>query len=122
MRSKKVSFYDCYNYNEDWFLVEMALNVRPSEIRWEKFTVPERGKKKSDWQVPYMEQYLNPDGTEKVCETYEEPEADEPPCRVVFFIFKHAPRILRTPYGKFPLADKELPERLRSLVEFEEVD
>lgn len=115
-----VNLFHCYNYSREWYLVEMALDIPPSEIEWDKLVVPEDGVEERDWQCAYMEQYLNDDGTEKICDTYNEPENDEKPCRVVFFIYKEGGNLLRTPYGDFPLTTSErVPKRLKNIIEFE---
>lgn len=71
-----------------------------------------------------MEQYLNADGTEKLCETYDLPADDARPCRVVFFLFKGGKdAVLHTPYGDFALnTGAKVPARLEGIVEFEEAD
>ncbi|MBE6900773.1 MAG: hypothetical protein E7479_08995 [Ruminococcaceae bacterium] len=125
--------YNCYKYNREWFLVEMIIDAKPSEIEFEKIVVPNENVRESDWQCPYMEQYLNSDGTEKLCEAYDVPEEDSSPCRISFFIYNENPKklfafgkkksVLRTPYGEFELSDKEkIPERLRKIIEFDECD
>ncbi len=116
-----VRFWGCYEFNEEWLLIEMALNVANSEIDWGSFVVPDDTLDAGNWQCPYMEQYLNMDGTEKICETYNEPEEDVNPCRVAFFIYKDGSQILRTPYGDFDLVNTEkMPQRLQNIIEFEE--
>lgn len=116
-----VKYYDCYDYNEEWYLVEMLLDLSVSEIDWDNIVVPEDGVSESDWQCAYMEQYLNENGTEKICETDDEPEDDVKPCRVAFFIYKVPANTLHTPYGDFELKNsKKVPERLKDIIEFEE--
>lgn len=118
-----VKYYGCYDYNEEWYLIELALDVFTSEIDWSNIYVPEHETNREYWQVPYMEQYLNDDGTEKICRTYEEPKENVKPCRVAFFIYKVPAKILSTPYGDFELCiETKVPERLESLIEFDEVD
>ena len=128
-----VTYFGCYKFNKEWLLVEMALNISSAEIDWDSIIVP-YGEVDWDsivvpyeelvgsaWQCPYMEQYLNADGTEKICETYDEPEEEVNPCRIAFFIYKEGSRTLRTPYGDFDLTNIEkLPKRLKSIIEFEE--
>lgn len=81
------------------------------------------GDSESSWQCAFLEQYLNEDGTEKVCETYDVPEENTQPCRIAFFIFKGEEKILSTPYGDFELSSKNaVPERLKQIIEFEEED
>lgn len=120
IRLNIVKYYGCYDYNEEWYLIELILDVSASEIDWSNIFVPENETKKENWQVPYMEQYLDRDGTKKICKTYEEPKEYIKPCRVVFFIYKDSANVLSTPYGVFELSiESKVPERLESLVEFE---
>lgn len=115
-----VEFYKCYDFNDEWYLVEMILDIPSSQIDWGGIVVPEKGVEKSNWQCAYMEQYLSGNGREKICGTYCEPDEDIKPCRVAFFIYKGTGTTLRTPYGDFILDDPaETPERLRRIMEFE---
>ena len=118
-----VKFFGCYSYNESCYLVEMLLYVPAYEINWSKFCVPQEGVRKADWQCAFLEQYLSEDGTEKICELYDEPEENVKPCRVAFFLFKVPADTLSTPYGNFLLSsDVPMPERLLDIIEFEEFD
>lgn len=99
----------------------MALNISSAEIDWDSMVVPNENLDEGDWQCPYMEQYLNADGTEKICETYDEPEEEMNPCRIAFFIYKEDSHTLRTSYGEFNLTDVEkMPKRLKNIIEFDE--
>ena len=114
-----VTYFACHEFNKEWLLIEMAFNLSSSEIDWDSMIVPNEDLDKSNWQCPYMEQYLNADGTEKICEAYDRPEIN--PCRVAFFIYKEDSRTLRTSYGDFDLTNTQtLPERLKNIIEFEE--
>lgn len=116
-----VTYYGCYDHNEEWYLIELALDVPASEILWEDMYVPELGVKREDQQAPYMEQYLNEDGTAKLCETYDVPKEQSPSSRVDFFLYKVSSKTLSTPYGEFPLtAGVEIPRRLDGLIDFDE--
>ncbi len=116
-----VTLFNCYSYNDEWYLVEMALTIPPNEIEFIKIVVPEEGVEESNWQVAYAEQYLNNDGTERICDLYEIPDNGDSSTRVVFFIYKTDSHILRTPYGEFELSDEnEAPDRLLDIIEFEE--
>lgn len=118
-----VKSYACYDFNEEWYLIEMLLDLSAPDIDWDKITVPEKGVSKLNWQAPYMEQYLNEDGDMKICDTYDMPQTAVRPCRVTFFIFKVSSKILSTPYGDFLLNDANpVPDRLKGLIEFENVD
>lgn len=118
-----VKFFECYNFNEQWYLIEMMLDVSASDIDWSNITVPQKGISKTDWQVPFMEQYLSKDGCAKICNTYDIPKENVCPCRVAFFIFKVSEQTLSTPYGDFLLSNaNSVPERLKKIVEFEDVN
>jgi len=115
----QVKYFGCYDFDEEWYLVEMLLDIPSSGIKWSAIEVPEEGTGRDNWQVPYQEQYLNEDGTERVCDLYDEPEEDVQPCRVAFFICKGEGKVLSTPYGCFELVDgNAVPERLDGVVEF----
>lgn len=115
-----VSCYGCYDYNEEWYLIEMLLNCSPGEIRWDAICVPQEGVSRENWQCPYLEQYLNEEGTEKVCETFDRPARDAKFSRVAFFLYKVPAPLLHTPWGDFPLhCEGKAPERLKKVVEFE---
>ena len=116
----KVQFFGCYDFNEDWYLVEMLLDEPSSDVDLYEFFVPDENLDEDNWQCPYLEQFLNEKGTKRICELYDEPEKDVKPCRIAFFIFKECPGILRTPYGEFTLAGSPLPKRLKDIIEFEE--
>lgn len=118
-----VKYYGCYDYNEEWYLVEMLLELSASDIDWGNINVPEDGVSARNWQCAYLEQYLNESGTEKICKTYHQPDDDVKPCRVAFFIYKVSATTLHTPYGDFELqTSSKVPERLNGIVEFEEAD
>lgn len=114
-----VDYYGCYDFNEEWYLVEMLINEEANEIDWSAFAVPEEGLEPKDWQTAYMEQYLNEDGTERICDVYDTPKGAVNPCRIAFFIYKTNAEMLATPYGNFPLEDMQVPERLEQIIEFE---
>ena len=121
----KVQFFECYNYNEELYLIEMAVDEPSNRIRWTQFGIPEEDLPKDNWQCPYQEQYLNRDGTETICELYDEPDPPVKPCRFAFFIyrFETQEKTLITPYGSFSLENaKPVPERLAKCIEFDNED
>ena len=116
-----MELHGCYRFNRNYLLVEMTLPMTPDEIDWFGFSVPEEGVDEFDRQTPYMEQYLTPDGTAKLCDAWEEPDEQAAPSRVVFFLFCSDGTVLETPYGTVDLtAPTAMPERLKGLVEFED--
>lgn len=38
-----VTFYDCYDYSEALYLIEMGFDFPASKIRWMQITIPEEG-------------------------------------------------------------------------------
>ncbi len=121
----KVKFYGCYEFDDDLTLIEMAVDDYSDKIDFSQFVVPDVELDEDDWQSAYMEQYLNEEGTEKICELYDNPKPALKPCRFAFFIhcYDTQDKILKTPYGDFSI-DKPsaLPDRLSSCIEYEEED
>ncbi len=76
-----------------------------------------------DWQIAYLEQYLNADGTEKICDLSETPKLSARPCRIAFFIYKkRSGKVLRTPYREFSIRKPDkLSKRLEKIIEFKKV-
>ncbi len=119
---EEVTLFNCFKYKRNWLCIEMALNVFSNEIYWDKFVIPETGVSEANWQVPYLEQYLNENGTEKICELYDDPQTPVKPCRIAFFIYKTGD-VLRTPYGDFSILHTDkIPKRLKRIIEFEKPD
>ena len=115
----KVKYYGCYDFNKEWYLVEMLIHEAFSDVDLYEFVVPDPELDEDNWQCAYLEQFLNTDGTKRICKLYDEPTTDVFPCRVAFFILKYAPSVLRTPYGEFSLAGAPMPKRLKGIIEFE---
>ncbi len=116
-------YFGCYDFNEAWFLIEMHVDVSWKWIRWHQFKAPEAGVDECDWQAPYLEQYLNETGTERICELYDRPKENTAPCRFVFFLYKTGAQKLNCQFGEFDLSEiQPVPERLLGVVEFESED
>lgn len=112
--------HGCYDFNKTHLLIELTLDLTPDLIDWFGFSVLEADVDEFDRIVPHMEQYLTPDGKDKLCEAWDEPEEQAAPTRVAFFIRKNEASILETPYGNIDISSPErTPERLRSIIEFE---
>lgn len=113
--------HGCYRFTKKWMVVEMTLPCTPDDIDWFGFSVPEEGVDEFNRQTPYMEQYLTPDGTDKLCDAWDEPEEQNAPTRVAFFLHRtEQGTTLETPYGNVSLTDlAPLPERLTAILEFE---
>lgn len=120
MKGNAMTVNGVYNFSKFYYLVEITFDLTPDEIDWFGFSVPEEGVSEFDRVIPYMEQYLTTDGLDKLCDAWDEPEEQEKPTRVAFFIKKSTGNVLETPYGDVPLSsDIKTPERLRKIIEFE---
>ena len=116
-----VTVFNCFNFNDEWYLVEMALTIPPEKIEFDRIVVPEDGVAEMDWQTVMAEQFLNNDGTKRICGLYETPDDGVSNSRVAFFVYKTGARFLRTPYGQFELSDvEEVPSRLKSIIEIDD--
>jgi len=119
----KTKIVGIYDFNDAVILVEMIIDEFPGDIDFGGFCVPDNRFEKSDWQAAYMEQYLNSDGTDKLCEAYDTPAEQSKPSRITFFLFKTSQPILSTSYGDFSIAEvQELPDRLAKIIEFDPFD
>ena len=115
-----ISLHGCYNFNKTHIVVELSLDMTPDEIDWFGFSVPEEGVDEFDRIIPHMEQYLTADGTDKLCDAWDEPEEQEKPTRIAFFLRKSNCNILETPYGNVDISVTErLPLRLKEILEYE---
>ena len=121
--NNQAKFIGCYDFNDSVFLVEMIVNECSSKIEFERFCVPDNMIKQSDWQVAYMEQYLNLDGNDKLCEAYDTPTEQSKPSRITFFLYKSDNHKLSTPYGDFSTESlQKLPDRLAKIIDFDDCD
>ena len=110
----------CYNFNKSYIVVELTLDMTPDEIDWFGFSVPDESLDEFDRITPHMEQYLTPDGTDKLCDAWDEPEEQEKPTRIAFFLRKSDCTVLETPYGNIDVSITDrLPLRLKEILEFE---
>ena len=120
---KNVLFYGCYDFNDEWLLIEMLLDGTFKDIDWINIVVPEENMSPSNWQCAYLEQYLNEDGTERICDLYDVPAEAAAPCRVAFFLYKVGMPAVQTPFGSFDLSNPQpVPNRLIGVVEMESDD
>lgn len=120
----EVLFFACYDYNPEFYLIEMMVDCDAQEIEFGSFCTPDPNLDRMSWQVAYMVQYLNATGTEKLYDDFFlPPDVRLRPCRVAFYIFKTRVMTLSTPFGSFSLSDAQpVPERLKKIIEFEELD
>lgn len=104
----------------------IELNVRGADTPFTvgEFTQEVSDQPRSNWQVPWMEQILNAEGTEVIVnskEAWRKPDLFCGDVRFVFFFhYLDLRRPLRTPFGELVLpSESQLPERL-SIIQYEE--
>lgn len=54
--NKKDKLFECYDFNDEVYLIETVIDDSSDNIDWGEFTVPEKNAPESDWQVAYAEQ------------------------------------------------------------------
>jgi len=121
----KVVGFTCYDYTEEWFMIEMEIDVSTADLNWDEFVSPQDGMPPHAWPRAYLPQYLNAEGTARICDIYQDPTEPVTPARVVFFIYRHnlPNKELQTPFGNFTLSPAgEIPERLVNEIEFDWMD
>jgi hypothetical protein len=121
--NKQAELIGVYDYNDNAVLIELIVDEIPEDIDFGNFCVPNNKLEKSFWQVAYMEQYLDEDGINKLCDTFDTPNEKVKPSRIAFFIFKDGNVKLSTPYGDFSILNfKKLPDRLAKIIDFDDFD
>ncbi len=111
-------------HHSEVHLIEALVNAAPGEFDLADFTQEDPSLAQDDWQVAYDERYLNAEGDQVLGGTFEEPEIQDLPTRIAFFFhYIDFEKPLLTPFGPVTLpAAAEMPHRLASLMEYEEVD
>lgn len=104
-------------------LVEVRVFASPENIEVSEFTQEDPSLSRDSWQVAYDEKYLNTDGNEVIGDWMTKPP-DSEETRLAFFLhYIHFDRPLLTPYGSYELPPPTpMPERLKGMIEYEEVD
>lgn len=111
----------CYQYKQGILLLDVIIDEKFQNIDLMDFCVPNENEPKGNWQVPYMEQYFELDSDRKLCDTYDEPDPELSPVRILFFIYESSGSILKTPFGDVDLLKvEELPESIEAEIEFED--
>lgn len=112
-----------YKYKKQVALIEMIIDELPDNIDFEGIYL---GESETDMnsQVPYLEQFLNIEGTERISSIYGELDVETKPTRFTFFLFlAQVGDVITTPYGNITIKEiVPLPNRLKSIIEFEEVE
>jgi hypothetical protein len=103
-------------------LVEAIVRNRDDRFDIGQFTQPQDGVPQQNWQVPWAEAYLTPDGQALAVDRWSDPPASGN-LRVAFFMHLWQPdKPLRSSYGEVTCpAVQKMPERLAQLVPYEPV-
>ena len=101
----------------DAHLIEVRSSMPPEELDIGGFTQEEPGRPRADWQVPWMEHWLDPSGTQVLTDGFDPPPDGLSTSRLAFFMhFLGLDRPLLTPAGPLELPSPvPLPERLASV-------
>lgn len=110
--------------NENVHFFEVIVQETAWTIDISEFMQEDPSQPKENWQVAYDEYYLDAKGERVTGDSLNLPETNTTPSRIGFFLyFVNLNRPLLTPFGKVNLPQPTLmPERLKAIITFEEVD
>jgi len=113
----------CREQLESVVLVEALVSNRDERFDVGDFTQSNPNMPRENWQAPWAEAYLAPDGESLLVERWSVAPADDP-LRMAFFIhYWNTDRPLQTSYGDVQCSRPQpMPERLKRLVPYEPVD
>lgn len=102
---------------ENTYLIELWISVPPRQVNLSQFYQQDPQQKETNWQVPYDESYLNPEGTEVLGDFFNRNMIPGEESRLAFFIYTENRNLsLNTPWGEISLAEtKPMPKRLQIL-------
>lgn len=120
---KVIGVYHVEGYS-DVHLIELEIWEKPSSIDMEEITQEIPNRERLDWQAPYDEHYLNTTGDKVIGDYFKLPVSDTQPTRLVFFMyFLDFDSPLLSQFGEIKLSSPTpMPERLKDIIVFEEVD
>ena len=118
MNCELLGVYKVKNDN-DALLLEFSVDCSPSDVNLMNFTQKVPCEKKSNWQVPYNEKYLNDTGDKVIGGMFEGPKLSGKTTRVCFYMFDlDLNKPLLTPFGDIKLSNPiSMPKRLLDLTE-----
>ena len=107
----------------DAHLIELRVAIPPGQLDVAAFTQEAPGEPRDNWQVPWMERWLDAAGERLLTEAFDPPPDGLSESRLVFFLhFLSFDRPLLTPAGPVELAPPaRLPDRLAA-ADYEPVD
>lgn len=104
------------------YLIEMTIDGREAIVADLPFTQRKQDVPESDWQAPWLERYLYPNGREVVSEG--SPPEDATRVRVAFYLHDLDPaQPLASPWGDIKMPQPTpMPARLMQIAPYEVVD
>lgn len=108
----------------DVHLLELKIDASHTDIEIGEFTQQQNGIDQLDWQTPWDEKYLNEEGTEIIGDWLDAPANITGITRLVFFLHSlDFGKSLVTPFGEIDIIQPiPMPERLSSIINYEEPD
>jgi hypothetical protein len=111
---------------EPCHLVELIIYDCEGEVDLSGFTQEDPGQPRDNWQVPYLEHYLNTEGTSVLADDQsilDKPELWNGDVRLAFFFhYLDQKRPLETPFGDIIVPEETFrPDRLQ-IIQYESVD
>jgi len=109
--------------NTDVKLIEIIIEEQIDDFDPSSLTQQGKSKDKLDWQTAYNEKYLNLEGIEIIGDDFNLPIGLTKFRLVFFFHFLDLNKPLISQYGLIKLVEEsELPERLKNIIKYEQVD
>lgn len=99
------------------YLIELWIAAPPRQVDLSQFYQRNPRLKRSDWQVPYDEHYLDPEGTTVLGDFLSRDMVPGDETRLAFFLYTEDRSLpLTTPWGKVSLTETAaMPGRLRCI-------
>jgi hypothetical protein len=112
------------NGTSDVHLIELNINISPSDLDVSSFTQKDDNLSKDSWQTAYDEHFLNEDGTQVIGTFIEQDSLIGDKTRMAFFMYYiDFSKPLLSQYGELLLPEPSpMPERLSGVIIFENVD
>lgn len=103
-------------------LLELVVHAKHTEFDIGEITQAQNGIDPLEWQSPWDEKYLNPQGTAIIGDELEAPKEVSETTRIAFFMhFLDVKQPLLTPFGEVMLAGlASMPARLSSIMKYEQ--